>query len=228
VIALAFSFGLLSSLHCLAMCGPLQAMVMGQWLRNGKRGNWLWYHTGRLGVYAFLGLLAALFGNALGIPQWQSEFTVMAGLVLLFGYFGLRALRADKKLYGLIQPLLLRLRPDQKAPRGVWWFVSSGMVNGLLPCGMVYAALLAPLSADHLLWGPGYMLVFGLGTVPLLLTFNLSSQQLLLRYGALFQRLIPVGIVVISALLILRGLQLDIPFLSPEFAPPGTSAEGCR
>jgi sulfite exporter TauE/SafE len=212
------------------MCGPLQAVVMGQWLKSKNKNHWFIYHAGRLSTYALLGIGAALAGKTLGLPQWQSEFTIAAGLLLLFGYFGFKALKWDQKLFGLITPFLHRLKP--KTTRGQTknyaWYFSSGAVNGLLPCGMVYAALLAALAANSLVLGAVYMLVFGLGTIPLLLTFNWFSHSLLLRFGAWVPQLIPITVVAVSVLLILRGMQLDIPFISPAQPAVMAGADGCR
>lgn len=230
MIWLALSFGLVSSLHCVAMCGPLQAVVMGQWLQSKNRYHWLVYHAGRFFVYALLGAGAALAGKAFGLPHWQSQFTIIAGLILLFGYFGFKALKWDQKLFALITPFLHRLKPKAQkgAVKNKFWYFSSGAVNGLLPCGMVYAALLPAIASDSLWQGATYMLGFGLGTLPLLLGFNWFSHGLMLRFGSWVPRLIPLTVVVISALLILRGLQLDIPFISPAEPTAAAGADGCR
>lgn len=227
MIWIALSFGLLSSLHCVAMCGPLQAVVMGQWLQSGARYHWGIYHLGRLFTYAVLGLLAASFGQALGVPHWQGNFSLIAGLLLLFGYFGFKALHWDRKFMALLSPFLQKLRPGVEGKKGLFWYASSGALNGLLPCGMVYAALLPAMAAKNPAWGAAYMLAFGAGTLPLLLGFNLFSQQILLRFGRYFHRLIPLSIIIIATLLILRGLHLDIPLLSPELPKAGASVETC-
>lgn len=227
MIGIAFSFGLLSSLHCLGMCGPLQAVVMGQWLKSNRQSHWILYHLGRLATYMILGLIAALFGSAIGIPQWQHEFTLAAGILLLFGYFGFKALQWDRKFSALLSPFLIRMQGKVKGKNGAQWFILSGALNGLLPCGMVYAALLPATLAQSPLYGMLYMLVFGLGTLPLLGSFNLFSNSLMARFAPLMNRLIPISVILIAGLLILRGLQLDIPYLSPEMPKTGASVEHC-
>lgn len=210
------------------MCAPLQAVVMGHWLRNGKRANWLLYHAGRLFTYASLGLLAGVIGTSLGLAHWQQEFTIMAGLVLLFGYFGFKAMKWDRQLNQIITPFLMRLQPRINGKKGKSWYLLSGALNGLLPCGMVYAALI-PAAGTADLWKAGLaMIAFGAGTLPLLLSLNLAGNKLLISHPSFLNKLIPISVVVISAVLILRGLDLGIPYLSPEMPLAGVDAEGCK
>lgn len=227
MIGIAFSFGLLSSLHCAAMCAPLQAVIMGQWLNNKKKGNWLIYHAGRLSTYMLLGLIAALFGQSIGIPNWQGDFTIMAGILIIAGYFGFKLLQWDRKFNQLLAPILRKLQPKAQGKKKSIWFFSSGALNGFLPCGMVYAALLPAAGAASLSMGMFYMLVFGLGTIPLLAGLNLFSNKVLLTYGKFIPKLIPISVVLIATLLIIRGLELDIPYLSPALPKPGALIEAC-
>ncbi len=227
MIWVAFTFGLLSSLHCLAMCGPLQAVVMGQWLQSKHKANWALYHSGRLLTYISLALFASFIGTSLGIPDLQGSFTIFAGLLLLFGYFGFKALKWDRKAMQILGPTLGKLRQKVRGKKHPAWYLISGALNGLLPCGMVYAALVPALGLESSGKALMYMGAFGLGTLPLLLSFNLFSNALLLRFGPYLNRLIPISIVLIAALLILRGMELDIPFISPEMPKPGASTETC-
>ncbi len=224
---LAFTFGLISSLHCLGMCGPLQAVVMGSWLKSKRRGNWLVYHSGRLSIYIVLALIASILGSSLGVPDLQGSFTIIAGLVLILGYFGFKALAWDRKILGLFTPFLRRVQSKAQGRSGRLWYFSSGALNGLLPCGMVYAALVPALALEGPASAAIYMLFFGIGTLPLLLGFNLFSNDLMLRFAPQVQKLIPLSIMVIGALLILRGMELDIPYLSPAAPKVGAGTEAC-
>ncbi len=228
MIWIAFTFGLVSSLHCVLMCAPLQAVVMGQWLKSGRRAHWALYHLGRIITYAMLGLLAGLVGSALGLPHWQREFTIVAGLLLLFSYFGMKTLKWDRQLNRLISPWLMRLQARAKKRKGRTWFVLSGAINGLLPCGMVYAALIPVAGAASPLQAGLAMVLFGVGTLPLLLGINLAGSQLMSRFTRHFQKLIPITVVLIATVLILRGMDLDIPFLSPAMPVESAGTEVCR
>jgi len=228
MIWIALTFGLVSSLHCALMCAPLQAVVMGQWLRNGKKANWLLYHAGRLCTYVLLGLLVGVLGNAFGLPQIQQEFTIIAGLLLLFGYFGFKALKWDRSLNRLITPFLMKLQGKVKKGQNRSWYFISGSLNGLLPCGMVYAALIPVAGAQSIALAGAAMFFFGLGTLPLLLSINLAGNSLMLRFSRQFQKLIPITVILIAAVLILRGMELNIPYLSPEMPVAGAGTEVCR
>ncbi|MCR9152533.1 MAG: sulfite exporter TauE/SafE family protein [Bacteroidetes bacterium] len=228
MLAIAFTFGLLSSLHCLAMCGPLQAVVMGQWFQNKKQINWIFYHLGRIGVYMILALIATFIGTSLGIPNWQGSFTIIAGLILLFGYFGFKALKWDRKVLEILSPMLSKGQQLARSRKNPATYVLSGALNGLLPCGMVYAALVPALGFDSWSEASLYMAAYGLGTLPLLLGLNLFANSLFIKFSPYLNRLVPISIVLIALLLILRGMELDIPFLSPEMPKPGASDELCN
>jgi sulfite exporter TauE/SafE len=91
-----------------------------------------------------------------------------------------------------------------------------GLVNGLLPCGLVYMALAAAITTGTMVQGVMFMAGFGLGTVPVMLTIALLGKQL---QGGLRKRLsafLPAFSVVIAVLILLRGLNLGIPYVSPK------------
>jgi sulfite exporter TauE/SafE len=100
-----------------------------------------------------------------------------------------------------------------------------GLLNGLLPCGLVYIACAAATATGSLMSGVDYMLAFGLGTVPMLLTISLVGTKLQFVLRLRLQRLIPVSLAVVGALLLLRGMALGIPYVSPKLpAEPGAAS----
>ncbi len=224
---MAFILGLVTSLHCTLMCGPLQAVVMGKWLGGGSLSKVLLYHSGRILTYIAMGLLIGLIGNFIGIQTWQKEFSLIAGLSLLLGYFSIQFLRWDKRINGLITPWLMRIQSKNYQRQSKFKFFVGGSINGLLPCGMVYAALIPAAATGY----PGTaglaMLMFGLGTIPLLVGINLTSNRLFNAHPRLLNKLIPLSVVFVAAILILRGMELGIPFLSPELPIDSPSAEVC-
>src|SRR5690606_32826294 len=97
-------------------------------------------------------------------------------------------------------------------------FFSTGLVNGLLPCGMVYMALLVAMGMQSPFLGASYMFFFGLGTIPMLLGLMVSGSLLPAFRRQQFQKMIPYLGILIGVLLVFRGLGLGIPGLSPELA----------
>ncbi len=225
---MAFIFGLVTSLHCTLMCAPLQAVVMGKWLGGGSAGKVILYHSGRILTYAAMGILIGLIGNSIGLQSWQKEFSILAGLSLLLGYFSIRILRWDQRINSLITPWLIRLQSRNYQRKNNWRFLVGGSINGLLPCGMVYAALIpaAATGSPHL--AGLAMAMFGLGTLPLLIGLNLTSNRFFTSHPALFSKLIPLSVIFVSALLIMRGMELGIPYLSPELPIDSASVQACE
>jgi sulfite exporter TauE/SafE len=94
-------------------------------------------------------------------------------------------------------------------------FLTIGFLNGFLPCGLVYMAVFGAIATGSLVEGSFYMVLFGLGTIPLMTTAIYLGKFLNSTLKQRIQKAIPVFIVIIGALFILRGLGLGIPYLSP-------------
>ena len=98
-----------------------------------------------------------------------------------------------------------------------------GLLNGLLPCGLVYAACAGAAALGEWLGGIEYMTLFGLGTLPVMLGISLSGRAIPVAWRFRLQQLVPFSIAVVGVLLILRGMALGIPYVSPDLAA-GTCA----
>jgi sulfite exporter TauE/SafE len=214
----AFLLGLAGSLHCAGMCGPLALTLPHP--GGGATGfvaSRLAYNCGRIATYSVLGVIFGLLGKSLvlvGVQRWVS---LGAGLLILAG-------------------LLLSARAGVHAPviRVVNWLKAGfgnllqrrslaslgllGLLNGLLPCGLVYAACAGAAATGGLVLGVQYMALFGLGTLPLMLGISLSGAALSPKWRFKLQQLVPVSLALVAMLLILRGLALGIPYLSPDLA----------
>jgi sulfite exporter TauE/SafE len=103
-----------------------------------------------------------------------------------------------------------------------------GLLNGLLPCGLVYVACAGAATAENVLHGVEYMLAFGLGTLPMMLAISLVGQKLQFALRFKLQRLIPLSLAIVGTLLLLRGLALDIPYLSPKLSASPDAACSCH
>lgn len=209
---------MLGSLHCVGMCTPLQ-LALRRWLGLGPMALIL-YHLGRVGTYAVLGGLAGLFSSfllAYTPLQRGVGFASVAvlGLLALGQLTGLRAfrLRAPAALQLPLQRMIARLQRTGNSA-GVVFLL--GSANGLLPCGLVYLALVGTLAIPGAGGGGLYMGAFGLGTLPALLL----SQWALRRLAAPRFPLALISLA-LAGLLLYRTLHLPTsPVEAAQCAPP--------
>jgi sulfite exporter TauE/SafE len=205
----ALVLGLAGSVHCAAMCGPLILLVAKA--RRGSRDSFA-YHGGRISTYAGIGMLFGALGHSLALAGWQRGLSIFAGAAMLAGLF----LTSTVALKTPVVKLVTRLKSTfghLLQQRSLTAQFGLGAINGLLPCGLVYVAAAGAAATGHPLAGAGYMVVFGLGTLPMLLGIVLAGERL--PFAARLHRLLPISVVVVAVLLILRGLALGIPYLSP-------------
>jgi hypothetical protein len=167
LLAGSFMAGLLGSPHCLGMCGPF-ALVCGRGAAGGAA-----YHGGRLTTYAVLGALAGAFGDIIPGPSWIAA-VVSLGVVAWFAGT-LAGLVPEPRLS---VPGAARVMTWATQQRGLGSRFVLGAANGLLPCGLVYAALGIPLAGGSVALGAAAMVLFGLGTVPVLVALTLGARQL--------------------------------------------------
>jgi len=230
LMPLAFLMGFLGSLHCAVMCGPI---VLG--LPLDKKSNWhnvlqvVLYQLGRISIYALLGTFVGLVGNTFAIFAKQETLSLTIGILLvLFTVAQLsgRYVKSFQKLQNkMVVPISKLMGKVFKLP--MWGFFA-GMLNGLIPCGMVYLALATALNSATSQSGATFMLLFGLGTSPLMLIISLGGVYLKKYFKFNSQRLIPWFALFIGALFILRSANLAIPFLSPHTHSSYGSAANCN
>lgn len=212
---------MISSFHCLGMCGPLVMALPLQGLsRSWQVFAILSYHTGRIFTYASLGLLSGLLGQRIYMAGFQRSFSITLGLFLLFWVMTNRINRKKAKpallgrFYNRLQQWILRLWESPAKTS----YVFLGMANGLLPCGMVYLAIAGALSTAQIKEGVVFMVFFGAGTLPVLLGLSYFGRFINLSFRNRVKKSIPVFIAFMGILFILRGLNLGIPFISPVLA----------
>ncbi|GGF72307.1 sulfite exporter TauE/SafE family protein [Wenyingzhuangia marina] len=214
----AFIFGLLSSFHCVGMCGPIAfALPVHKGSAIEKWSKILGYHFGRLITYASIGAVFGVFGKAFELAGLQQILSIVAGVVLItIALFQKKILnyiekKSSSKIIGLIKNTYQNIAKSNS----VLNFMSLGMLNGLLPCGTVYIALIGAIAIGNVAYSSFYMFVFGLGTLPLM--FLLMGAKLLStqRFRTVFRKAVPVMLLVVGALFVLRGLGLGIAFVSP-------------
>lgn len=220
VMISGFMLGLAGSLHCVGMCGPLSLALPVHHFSDAKKFfSLLSYQLGRIITYSTLGLLFGLAGRRIYISGYQQWFSIIMGIVILLMavlyFINQRTIHLQflNNFYFAIQRLISRLL---KSATGVVGFLFMGMANGLLPCGMIYFALAATLSFSEVLQSVSFMALFGAGTLPAMMLVGYAGQMINPSWRRSLQKLVPVFISLMGVLLILRGMNLGIPFISPE------------
>lgn len=211
----ALSMGLLGSLHCAGMCGPIMLILPFQLLKGWRKVVAIaLYHTGRISVYALMGLLLHSF-KALFHPQWQQYISVALGaLLLLAGFVSFFAKGNDR-----FQLPWLGFIKEQSAKiigrTTLHSLFLAGVLNGLLPCGLVYMALSLSATAATPEAAVLSMYLFGLGTLPMLLAIIILKSRVKLFRLQTIKKFVPALMMLFGSLFLLRGMNLGIPYLSP-------------
>jgi sulfite exporter TauE/SafE len=200
------------------MCGPLAlALPVISSGRTGFITGRLAYNFGRVTTYCLLGLVFGLVGQTLvlaGIQRWVS---VLLGLTLLSGLVWSRKIALWQPVTSIIARLKFRMSGLLRT-RSLSSLAVLGMLNGLLPCGLVYVACAGAVATGSLLSGIQYMVAFGIGTIPMMLGIGLSGHLMPLALRLQLRKAVPVSVCLLAGLLILRGLSLGIPYLSPDLS----------
>lgn len=215
----AFIFGLLGSLHCIGMCGPIAIALPGvKKSRPGFSLGRVLYNLGRVVTYSTLGAFCGWIGQTIKIAGYQSTLSIISGTIILLMIFLPSKFAGRFIKFNFYHRIINNVKSYWQKLFSNNSFTSMffiGILNGLLPCGLVYMALAASASTGTTVNGLLYMAMFGLGTIPIMLTVSFLGLFVNLSLKRLFNRLIPVGGVVIAVLIILRGLSLGIPYISP-------------
>ena len=215
----ALILGLMGSLHCVGMCGPIAFMLPVDRTNNYKKfGQIFIYHFGRLLAYGIIGLVFGLLGKGLSIFGIQQKLSIAIGiimiLIVLIPYQTFNKYNLSKPIYKVISKVKNQLGKELKK-KSPDTFLTIGFLNGFLPCGLVYMALFGSIAMGDALQGSLYMMLFGVGTLPLMTAAIYFSNLLKGGIRQKVQKAIPVFVIIIGALFIFRGLGLGIPYVSP-------------
>lgn len=215
----AFIFGLISSLHCIGMCGPIAMMIPVDRTNPAKKVTQIiTYHIGRLSAYATIGLIFGLVGKGFFLAGIQQRLSIFIGIAMIITIVTPEKVLANynfsKPVYRLISKIKSSLGKQFKNKSYKSLF-TIGLLNGFLPCGMVYVALFGAIAMQSVPSGVLYMLLFGIGTIPMMSSVIFFNSIMTVRFRNKVQKVIPYVGVIIGVLFILRGLGLGIPYISP-------------
>lgn len=216
----AFLTGLISSLHCVGMCGPLvAALPVGRLpLEQRWRAVGL-YHASRIATYSVLGALAGALSFGLHLLDWQRPLAVGCGVILLISLV-VRKTRIGRVHWPWLNGQVTTLFRQGLHRPGWSAFMGLGALNGLLPCGFTYLALAGTLASKSPVDGAAYMLLFGLGTLPALLSVHMVAGWLTVMGRQRLNRVLSVATLGIAMLLIGRGLSdYQLPISPSDVIP---------
>lgn len=216
----ALFFGLISSLHCIGMCGPIAMMLPVDHKNPTKKAlQILTYHLGRITAYGMLGFIFGLLGRGLFMAGFQQRLSIVVGVFMIvialvpdrvFAQYNF-----SRPIYKVISNIKSKLGEQfkRKSPDALF---TIGFLNGLLPCGMVYAALFGAIAMQNTMLSVSYMLLYGIGTIPLMSAVVYATNFITQPFRNKIQKVIPLVIILIGTLFILRGLGLNIDYISPS------------
>lgn len=216
----ALALGFASGFHCIGMCGPI-ALSLG--LTKKQATNYylqnLTYQFGRIVTYSFLGAILGTVGKGFQMAGFQQYLTIGVGILLIvMAVFSFGGKDFASKIPILSQSLLkvkmnlgkLLQKADYRSR------FTTGILNGFLPCGMVYMALTASLASGGIWQSATFMALFGLGTLPFMFAIVLLGNLMTTAFRIKILKFVPVMMIVLGGLFILRGLEIGIPFISPK------------
>lgn len=213
----ALILGFLGSLHCVGMCGPLTLMIPttgdGRWKFILGRSL---YNVGRVLMYGFLGLFVGFFGEQLSFFSSQKTFSIILGAVILLVLLLPQKWQDKLSIYTSMARLASWVKSSLSSLYKKHTYFAQfffGLVNGLLPCGLVYAALAGAFLSSEIWQGGVYMLLFGVGTLPMMLSLSFGSAWIKKIFGNKISKVIPVTYGIIAIWLILRGFNVNVPSL---------------
>ena len=216
----ALMLGLVGEVHCVGMCGPI-ALI----LPVDRKHKWkmtiqlVLYHGARILAYGTIGLLMGFLGKGLQLAGMQQKISLIFGLIMIVvALFPSVSQRLNARLPAFWVRFIARIKQGMNTylrRRSYQSFFILGFLNGYLPCGLVYVAMVGALATGDPWHGALYMMFFGLGTTPALMLITWLQTLFSPAWRNRLNRFIPYAVALVGLLFVLRGLNLNIKFLSP-------------
>jgi sulfite exporter TauE/SafE len=228
----AISLGFLGSFHCIGMCGPIAlALPIGNLRGFTRLISVLTYNAGRIFTYAFFGLIFGGIGKTFSIFGYQQLLSIVLGALILLGLLlpssFVSKFSGNTQLYSFFNGIKTKLS-KLFLKEGKKSLFIIGLLNGLLPCGLVYMAVAGAMAAGSVLNGALFMAFFGLGTAPTMILLPLAGNSFSLSFRNKIRKTVPYMVGFMAVLLILRGLNLGIPYVSPKMEANKTQLPTCH
>ncbi len=219
---IAFTIGMVGSFHCVGMCGPLAlSLPLSNNSFTAKVGGALIYNTGRIVTYSFFGFVFGLIGQTASLFGFQQWLSIITGILILLFVIIPKKFKMQSSSSTFITGLFTKLRSKlaalfTKKNQSALFII--GLLNGLLPCGLVYMAIAGAIAAGDLGKSIFFMASFGLGTLPVMWMISFFGNYVGISFRQKIRRVYPYMMILIACLLILRGMGLGIPYVSPKMS----------
>lgn len=216
----ALILGLLGSFHCVGMCGPIAFLLPIDRKNTTKRIlQILSYHTGRILTYSLLGLLLGILGKSISLFGFQQQLSIGIGIlmiiVIVIPKTSMNQYSISKPIYNFLGNVKSAMGTQLKK-KDPSTFFTLGFLNGFLPCGLIYMAIFGALATGDIWQSSLYMVLFGIGTIPLMTTAIYLGNFLTTTIKQHIVKAIPILVVILGVFFILRGMGLGIPYISPS------------
>ena len=219
-ILAAFVVGLVGSLHCIGMCGPIAIALPVPTSSNLSflTGRIL-YNLGRVVTYSFLGAILGLLGGRIALTGAQQIVSVVLGVIVIVAVILPRRYKNYFAQHSIVQNLARPLKSNigvlfKKGTFSAMFLI--GILNGFLPCGLVYVALAGAIASGDAISGAAVMILFGLGTVPAMFAASVFGKFINIGIRTKIRKAVPVFAILLGVIFILRGMNLGIKFISPN------------
>jgi sulfite exporter TauE/SafE len=232
LILSAISLGLLGSFHCIGMCGPIALALPVHHFSSIKKYLGIFiYNLGRIFTYTSLGLVFGLLGQSFFLGGLQQILSITIGVFILLSVILTNTKRLKFKrsafIYTFINSVKLQIG-NLFNKKGLHFLFFIGLLNGLLPCGLVYLGIAGAIASGHHIKGAEFMFYFGIGTVPIMYAVAFLGQFITVKYRNTIRHAMPYVVSMMALMLIIRGLNLGIPYLSPQFEKENIKVTCCE
>ncbi len=227
----AITLGFLGSFHCVGMCGPIAlALPLNQQSYFTKLFGVMLYNIGRMFTYALFGALFGLVGQSFVIAGYQQGLSITLGIVIVTMVIMPASIANRFKITASIYSVIGNIKKKlgslfQQKTYSSLFFI--GTLNGILPCGLVYLGIAGAIATGNGIQGSVFMAMFGFGTFPAMILLSLLGNTISISFRSKIRKVMPVFVACMGLLLILRGMNLGIPYVSPEMSATKVECHKC-
>lgn len=228
----ALTLGMMGSFHCIGMCGPLAfSLPLSSTSDFAKFTGTFLYNAGRIVTYSTLGLLFGLAGKSFSLFGFQQGLSIVVGITILIFVFAPKKWLANTSHSNMFSTYSYKVRSmlgKLFMKRNYRSLFSIGLLNGLLPCGLIYMAIAGAIASADPYKSAFFMASFGLGTLPVMWSVSFFGNFIGMGLRQKIRSAYPVLMVLMASLLIIRGMGLGIPYVSPAINNNTRDVQNCH